>query len=128
MFYMKNCKNDALLVKNLQRECFFNPRNPRGTLFRTGRPLGTKTPLYYFVHENPYKRSCWGTMKIHYVWKGLHANPQTRTTKKATTTKEHILHGDRLVCILQTLLCNMCYRTLARVTRCGPPGSTTIIL
>ena len=54
MFYMKNCKNDALLVKNLQRECFFNPRNPRGTLFRTGRPLGSNTPLYYLAYENPY--------------------------------------------------------------------------
>ena len=60
MFYMKNCKNDALLVKNLQRECFFDPRNPRGTLFRTGSLLGSKTPLYYLAYENPYKRSCWG--------------------------------------------------------------------
>ena len=53
MFYMKNCENDALLVKNLQRECFFNPRNPRGTLFRTGSLLGSKTPLYYLAYENP---------------------------------------------------------------------------
>ena len=56
MFYMKSCKNDALLVKNLQRECFFNPRNPRGTLFRTGSLLGSKTPLYYLVYENPISR------------------------------------------------------------------------
>ena len=65
MFYMKNCKNDALLVKNLQRECFFDPRNPRGTLFRTGRLLGTNTPLYYLAYENPYKRSCWGKKRVH---------------------------------------------------------------
>ena len=32
MFYMKNCKNDALFMKNLQRECFFDPGEPWGTL------------------------------------------------------------------------------------------------
>ena len=25
MFYMKNCKNEAFLMRNLQRECFFAP-------------------------------------------------------------------------------------------------------
>ena len=60
MFYVKNCKNDALLMVNLQRECFFDPRNPRGTLFRAGSLFATNTPLYYLVHENPYQHSCWG--------------------------------------------------------------------
>ena len=60
MFYMKNCKNETLLMVNLQRECFFDMRNPRGTLFRAGRPMGTNTPVYDLVHENPYQRSCWG--------------------------------------------------------------------
>ena len=60
MFYVKNCKNDALLMVNLQPECFFDTRNPHGTLFRAGSPMGTNTPVYYLVHENPYQRSCWG--------------------------------------------------------------------
>ena len=62
-FYMKNCKSEALLMRNLQRERFFDPRNPRGTLFRAGRAIATNTPLYYLVHENPYQRSCWGTTR-----------------------------------------------------------------
>ena len=64
MFYMKNCKNDALLVKNLQRECFFDTRNPRGTLFRAGSLMGSNTPLYYLAHENPYQHSCWGKINF----------------------------------------------------------------
>ena len=60
MFYVTNDKNDALLMVNLQRECFFDTRNPRGTLFRAGSPMGSNTPVYYLVHENPYQRSCWG--------------------------------------------------------------------
>ena len=50
-------------MRNLQRERFFDPRNPRGTLFRAGRPIANITNTYYLVHENPYQRSCWGTMQ-----------------------------------------------------------------
>ena len=50
MFYMKNCKNDALLVKNLQRECFFDTRNPAEPFFGAGAPFETNMPLYYFLH------------------------------------------------------------------------------
>ena len=60
MIYMKNCKNDALLVRILVVFSIFHSRNPRGTLFRAGSPMGSNTPLYYLVHENPYQRSCWG--------------------------------------------------------------------
>ena len=28
MIYMKNCKKGSLLMKNLQRECFFDPGEP----------------------------------------------------------------------------------------------------
>ena len=28
MFYMKNCKKEAFLMRNLQRELFFWPRGP----------------------------------------------------------------------------------------------------
>ena len=46
---------EVLLMVNLQQECFFNTRNPRGTLFRAGSPLGTNMPVYYLAHENPYQ-------------------------------------------------------------------------
>ena len=46
MFYVKNCKTEALLLRILVRKCIFESRNPRGTLFRAGRPIGTTTPLY----------------------------------------------------------------------------------
>ena len=62
-FYMKKCKIEALLMRNLQRKRFFDPRNPRGTLFRAGSPIASNTHIYYLVHENPYQRSCWGNRK-----------------------------------------------------------------
>ena len=46
--FTKISEKEALLMVNLQRECFFDPRNPRGTLFRAGSPTKTNTPLYYF--------------------------------------------------------------------------------
>ena len=63
-FFTKIYEKEALLMVNLQRERFFDPRNPRGTLFRTGSPYGTNTPVYYLVHENPYQRSCWGKKQL----------------------------------------------------------------
>ena len=59
--YLKNRTTEALLMANLQRKCFFDPAEP---YFWTGRPIGTKIPLYYLTYENPYQRSCWGTIPV----------------------------------------------------------------
>ena len=63
MFYVNNCKNDALLVRILIVFSIFDSRNPRGTYFPGAPPRKTNSPTYYLVHENPYQRSCWGTKK-----------------------------------------------------------------
>ena len=60
MFYVNNCKNDALLVRILVVFSIFHSRNPRGTYFPEAGLLGINGPTYYLVHENPYQRSCWG--------------------------------------------------------------------
>ena len=64
MFYVNNCKNDALLVRILVVFSIFDSRNPRGTYFPEAPLQSTNAPLYYLVHENPYQRSCWGTIPV----------------------------------------------------------------
>jgi len=56
MFYVKNCKKEQFCFILLMFFAFLT----RGTLFRAGRPIATKTHTYYLAHENPYQRSCWG--------------------------------------------------------------------
>ena len=50
MIYMKNSKNETLLMVNLQRECFFDTRNPAEPYFRADVPIDTNMPLYYFLY------------------------------------------------------------------------------
>ena len=53
MFYVKNCKNETLLMVNLQRECFFDMRNPAEPYFRAGVPIVSNMPLYIFSIRTP---------------------------------------------------------------------------
>ena len=64
MFYVNSCKTEALLMVNLQRESFFDPRNPADPYFRTGRQMRSNMPLYHLTYENPYQHSCWGKKTV----------------------------------------------------------------
>ena len=73
-------------MRNLQRERFFDPRNPRGTLFRAGSLIGSNTPLYYLAHENPYQRSCWGKRDVsRLVFQSIYSGPEIRILRKISS-------------------------------------------
>ena len=60
MFYMKNCKKETLVMRILQRKCFYEPPSPG---FTYGRGRAPRNRLIY-ESKNPLSASTvWGIVR-----------------------------------------------------------------
>ena len=66
-FICKKCKLETLLMVNLPREWFPDPRNPAEPCFPTGGSIGSHMHVCDLTYENPNQQSCWGNRRTH-IW------------------------------------------------------------